>query len=55
MDPPPHTHTHTITEGRGENHEHELEIEKLYKIVDIVEKILEFNNQKQEGQRLRKT
>ena len=33
--------------------EDEKEIEKLNKIVDIVQKILEFNKQKQEGQGLK--
>ena len=31
----------------------EIEIEKPYKIVDIVKKILEFNKQSQEGQGLK--
>ena len=31
----------------------EIEIEKTYKIVDIAEKILDFNNQNQEGQGLK--
>ena len=33
--------------------EDEVNIEKPYKIVDIVEKILEFNRQNQEGQGLK--
>ena len=33
--------------------EDEIEIEKPYKIVDIVKKILEFNKQSQEGQGLK--
>ena len=33
--------------------EDEIEIEKPYKIVDIVEKILEYNRQNQEGQELK--
>ena len=31
----------------------EIEIEKTYEIVDIAEKILDFNNQNQEGQGLK--
>ena len=34
--------------------ENEIKIEKPYEIVDIVERILDFNNQNQEGQGLKK-
>ena len=34
--------------------ENEIKIEKPYKIVDIVERILDFKNQNQEGQGLKK-
>ena len=34
-------------------YEHEIKIEKPHKIVDVVEKILQFNRQNQEGQGLK--
>ena len=34
-------------------YEDEIKIEKLHKIVDVVEKILQFNRQNQEGQGLK--